>query len=305
MRIFIRGPNSMQCALINNARDLHLQHGPIDLIIHAEGSKVVIDKAYSVACRRFETVLPELVTELTALRMPVSDGIRFSGPVARRMRVAAKRFSAAFLTPMIAVAGAVADEVLSEIIASVEGLQSVSVNNGGDIAVWLAPEHSNTVGIADPVNGQIVCRTQIDSYSGIGGIATSGRHGRSISLGIADSVTVMAKDAATADAAATLIANAVDLPASQKVSRQAAIDIDPDSDLGMRMATVDVAKLTTDETMQALKAGLDTARQFKDRGCIVAAWLLLQGRWVATEGNTAPLHNKRINSINTGEYVHA
>jgi len=115
----------------------------------------------------------------------------------------------------------------------------------------------------------------------------------------------MAKDAATADAAATLIANAVDLPASQKVSRQAAIDIDPDSDLGMRMATVDVAKLTTDETMQALKAGLDTARQFKDRGCIVAAWLLLQGRWVATEGNTAPLHNRRINSINTGEYVHA
>ena len=73
----------------------------------------------------------------------------------------------------------------------------------------------------------------------------------------------------------------------------------------MRMATVDVAKLTTDETMQALKAGLDTARQFKDRDCIVAAWLLLQGRWVATEGNTAPLHNKRINSINTGEYVHA
>jgi len=102
-------------------------HGPIDLIIHAEGSKAVIDKAHSVACRRFETVLPELVTELTALRMPVSDGIRFSGTVARRMRVAAKRFSAAFMTPMIAVAGAVADEVLSEIIASVEGLQSVSV----------------------------------------------------------------------------------------------------------------------------------------------------------------------------------
>jgi len=116
MRIFIRGPNSMQCALINNTRDLHLQHGPIDLIIHAEGSKAVIDKAHSVACRRFETVLPELVTELTALRMPVSDGIRFSGTVARRMRVAAKRFSTAFMTPMIAVAGAVADEVLSEII---------------------------------------------------------------------------------------------------------------------------------------------------------------------------------------------
>ena len=45
---------------------------------------------------------------------------------------------------------------------------------------------------------------------GVGGIATSGARGRSFSLGIADSVTVLAEDAATADAAATLIANAVD-----------------------------------------------------------------------------------------------
>ncbi|WP_204349766.1 hypothetical protein, partial [Klebsiella pneumoniae] len=78
---------------------------------------------------------------------------------------------------------------------------------------------------------------------GIGGIATSGAQGRSFSLGIADSVTVLARDAASADAAATLIANAVDLD-HPAIRRRPARNLDPDSDLGDRLVTVGVGDLT-------------------------------------------------------------
>ena len=53
------------------------------------------------------------------------------------------------------------------------------------------------------------------------GIATSGWRGRSFSLGIADAVTVLAATAAEADAAATVIANAVDLPGHPAIDTRA------------------------------------------------------------------------------------
>ena len=64
------------------------------------------------------------------------------------------------------------------------------------------------------------------------GIATSGWRGRSFSLGIADAVTVLADRAAAADAAATIIANAVDLPGHPAIVRVPACELAPDSDLG-------------------------------------------------------------------------
>ena len=51
-------------------------------------------------------------------------------------------------------------------------------------------------GATPVINGTIT----LDSDMGLGGIATSGAHGRSFSLGVADSVTVLAKTAAMADA---------------------------------------------------------------------------------------------------------
>ena len=79
------------------------------------------------------------------------------------------------------------------------------------IAVHVAPVEALAIGLADdPLRLALQGGLRITAGSGIGGVATSGRHGRSFSLGIADAVTVLARDAATADAAATLIANAVD-----------------------------------------------------------------------------------------------
>ena len=69
------------------------------------------------------------------------------------------------------------------------------------------------------------------------GIATSGWRGRSFSLGIADAVTVLAATAAKADAAATIIANAVDLPNHAAITRVPAREIAPDNDLGERLVT--------------------------------------------------------------------
>ncbi|WP_245584721.1 hypothetical protein [Salipiger mucosus] len=108
-------------------------------------------------------------------------------------------------------------------------------------------------------------------------MATSGRHGRSHSLGIADAVTVLARDAARADAAATLIANAVDLPGHPSVTRVPAEELSPDSDLGPRLVTTDLGPLTASEIDRALAAGLSLAEDYRARGLIHAACLALSG----------------------------
>ena len=109
------------------------------------------------------------------------------------------------------------------------------------------------------------------------GVATSGWQGRSQSLGIADSVTVLAPTAAAADAAATLIANAVDLPGHRAIRRCPAREISPDSDLGARLVTVEVGPLGQRDIDRALDAGLAFARGVADKGLIRAARLSLQG----------------------------
>lgn len=281
--------SDMQSTLINQGRDLHLHHGPIDLVISAIGSLESVKAAHAIAQNRFTSILQELVDELAVLRQPLSSTCSVKGVVAKRMWQAASTCCTdnVYLTPMIAVAGAVADEVLTAIINAVDDLQKLSVNNGGDIALWQANGQRSVVGVADPLNGQIVSRATVTPDSAIGGVATSGRHGRSLSLGIADSVTVMAANAALADAAATLITNAVDLPGHPKVTREPSVNVDPNSDLGTHMATVDVAELEANEIRQALRSGLELARDLKRQRTIVAAYLILQGCYAATENDVS------------------
>jgi hypothetical protein len=109
------------------------------------------------------------------------------------------------------------------------------------------------------------------------GVATSGRHGRSFSLGIADAVTALGRTAAQADAAATIIANAVDLPGHPAITRCPAKELQPDSDLGERLVTRDVGPLQGFEIVAALEAGADKARALLAAGLIDGAALHLQG----------------------------
>ncbi len=232
---------------------LHLQHGPIDLILSAEGPGTARDRAFAAAQTRFGTVLEELVPELAALRRPVAEAPRLTGAIARRMAAATHPYAPAFVTPMAAVAGAVADTVLAAMTTAAP-LRRAYVNNGGDIALHLAGEE-RFVTAMQRLDNQEVGRIEVTADHPVRGIATSGRHGRSLSMGIADSVTVLATTAAVADVAATMLANAVDLPGHPAITRQPARAIIHDSDLGDRPVVTGVGTLTAQEVAQALDDG--------------------------------------------------
>jgi uncharacterized protein len=265
---------------------LHLSHGPIDVVLKAWGTAEAVRAAYAAACGRFPQILPELCDELAMLRTPMREGPRVDSPVARRMVEACRPFAEVFVTPMAAVAGAVADELLAHMTAAAP-LARAFVNDGGDMAVLIAPSQTLDIGVAGEysrgampiINGAI----RLDAASGVGGIATSGARGRSFSLGIADSVTTLARDAATADVAATLVANAVNAD-SPAVHRRPANELDPDSDLRDLPVTVSVGRLTPGEIDAALAAGLIRASEYRRRGLIIDAALMLAGEQRALEG---------------------
>jgi ApbE superfamily uncharacterized protein (UPF0280 family) len=267
-----------QIGFLEDGRRLHLQDGPIDLIVEANGSHANIRAAYAAASHRFTGLLDELCAELPLLRQ-AADPARclLRGKVARRMHEAVAPFAAqCFITPMAAVAGAVAEEILGVMLANAR-LDRAYVNNGGDIALHLADGEQFNVGLADLPDASGRLRTMfVHADDPSRGVATSGRHGRSFSLGIADAVTVLARTASQADAAATVIANAVDLPGHPAITRRPACDVQPDSDLGTRPVTRDVGALSVGDIEAALEAGAISARQLLAAGLIDGAALRLR-----------------------------
>jgi ApbE superfamily uncharacterized protein (UPF0280 family) len=286
----------------------HWQHGPIDLIVEAEGDAAAVQAAHLAAWQRFEGLLVELVAELPSLRRPIdaSTGNPLAGPVARRMWQACAPFVDAapgagrspgpcFITPMAAVAGAVADALIGFYHRA--GIRRAWINNGGDIALHLAEGERLALGLlADPgdlasdqgsrrlaqaVSGQARpdAAWNIEAATAVRGVATSGWRGRSHSLGVADAVTVLAASAADADAAATVLANAVSLP-HPGIVRRPAQDLRDDSDLGDIPVTVQVPTFTEAECRQALSAGLAVASHWQAQGRLHAALLCCQGSFV-------------------------
>ena len=273
-------------ALLADGR-LHLQHGPIDLVIGASGAGAgdAARRAYQAAVRRFRTVLEELVVEIGALRRPCPpEGLSVRGAIARRMERAVRPHarSGRFVTPMAAVAGSVAEEVLEAMRAGAP-LRRAYVNNGGDIALHLEDGERYRLACVAPAEagrdpGCAYAAVSAGGGDGVGGVATSGRRGRSFSLGFADSVTAVAASAPAADAAATLIGNAVDLPGHPAVARRPARELDPDSDLGERLVVTGLARLSDADIIRALANGVETARRMRAAGEIIGAAILLEGR---------------------------
>lgn len=268
-----------QIRFLADSRRLHLQDGPIDLIVEACGRETEVLMAYDAAARRFTGLLDELCSELPLLRQ-AADPLRclLQGVVARRMHEAVAPFASKhFITPMAAVAGAVAEEILGAMVREAR-LDRAYVNNGGDIALHLTQGEQFCVGLMDRPDASGLLRTMmIDAGDPTRGVATSGRHGRSFSLGIADAVTVLARTASQADAAATIIANAVDLPGHPAVIRCPANELQPDSDLGVRLVTRDVGQLSNNEITLALEAGAACARKLLAADLIDGAALRLRG----------------------------
>jgi hypothetical protein len=282
-----------QIARLPDGRRLHLQDGPIDLIVEARGSEANVRTAYGAAVQRFTGLLDELCEELPLLRQ-AADPARclLRGTVARRMHDAVAPFASQhFITPMAAVAGSVAEEILGAMLQSAL-LEQAYVNNGGDIALHLADGEHFTVGLAERPDAPALMRTMVvhaDDPSR--GVATSGRHGRSFSLGIADAVTVLARTASQADAAATIIANAVDLPGHPAIVRYPAHDLQPDSDLGARLVTRGVGELSADEIEAALESGAACARKLLAAGLIDGAALRLRGEMITVAARAIEMSN--------------
>ena len=269
-----------QAALLADGR-LHLQHGPIDCLCRAEGEADEVARAYAQAQAAFPAILPALCAELPHLRAPLPTPSP-KGAIARAMHAACMPFAAGFITPMAAVAGAVADAVLA---AMIEGrtLTRAFVNNGGDIAFHLAPGASLRAGLvadlaAPALDGVFLLEADLPAR----GLATSGRAckgagGKSFSLGIADATSVLARNAAAADAAATMIGNAIDLPGHPAIRRRPACEIDAASDLDERLVTVALGDLAPAEIRAALDAGRQFAEALRRAGLIAGAVLALRG----------------------------
>ncbi|HMN76446.1 MAG TPA: UPF0280 family protein [Burkholderiaceae bacterium] len=264
---------------------LHFQHGPIDIVIGADGDARAVDEAHRLAWRRFEGVLEELVAEPPLLRLPIAGPCRLAGPIARRMWLACEPYRAGYITPMAAVAGAVAQELIA--FYERGGIERAWVNDGGDIAWHLAPQRSLRVGLfadlsrldADQILHGIRSDGQFDvtHEMPVRGVATSGWRGRSFSRGIADSVTVLARTAAEADAAATVIANAVDV-SDERIVRRPACELKDDSDLGAIPVTVGVPPLGAEVARRALAAGGRCAEVLREAGRIWSCTLVCQGQ---------------------------
>jgi ApbE superfamily uncharacterized protein (UPF0280 family) len=267
-----------------DARRWHFQHGPIDLVLEAFGAEGAVEAAHERAWQRFTTVLDELVAELPALRGEVARAVDLRGAVARRMIAACLPYRAVFITPMAAVAGAVAEEILGALVGN-DAVTKAYVNNGGDIALHLGAGESFRIGLVADVeratrHGHRVAvdgKFELRHALPVRGVATSGWRGRSWSLGIADRVTVLAATAAAADAAATMVANAVNID-HPAIRRRPACEVDDNTDLGRRAVTVDVGPLPDDAVEAALANGARHAEALLARGLIWGTVLVLQSR---------------------------
>lgn len=271
---------------------MRLRHGPIDVLVTADGPPSEVALAMAQARAAFPGILPALCRELPCLKASLPS-LPPRKEIAAKMHAAVSPFGDRFITPMAAVAGAVADSLLASLTEN-RTLRTATVNNGGDIAFHLTLNTSLRCGLVADIAAPALDGTfTLHAHQPTRGIATSGRAckgqgGRSFSFGIADAVTILAATAAQADAAATVVANAVDLPGHPAIIRRPATDIDPESDLGSRRITWDLGCLDVHEIQAALDAGARVAHSLIAAKLIHGAILALRGE-IRVCGITIPV----------------
>lgn len=258
--------------------------GPVSMVITAsrngEGDTQLCRAAFPVIAACLEDLRPSL--EMLRRYPPQVELEQLTG-AGETMARAVLRTGDPWLTPMAAVAGTVADAVADFLFA--QGAEKVTANNGGDIALRLAPGQSLGLGVLyDLERGGVDRVVHLTAEKGVGGVATSGLGGRSLTTGIASGVTVFSRRCAQADALATLLADrsCIDSPA---VHTRLAGELDPDSDIAGLPVVVAVDPLGREEKERALDQVLREAEAQYRRGNLLACIATVQGVTVTYDPN--------------------
>lgn len=233
-------------------RDYRLLPGCDDLVgvqvqvqetdLHIQASCEIRERAlelivqYRTQLESYTAKHPEFISSLVPL--PLDP---FAPPLVKEMLRAGQ---CAGVGPMAAVAGGVAEFVGKSLVA--EGAHEIIVENGGDI--FLCRRQPSTIGIfagMSPLSYKMGVRLAAVA-SGYGVCTSSGTIGHSLSLGEADSVTVLAPSTLVADAAATRLANEV------HIKKDGGADLTVALESAQRIDGIDGVVIICDEVMGAV-----------------------------------------------------
>lgn len=267
---------------------MFLEIGPASLVIIGEkvGDPYELQKEKLV--QKVKSILGEIRECLPVLKQKAYKikNTKHMPDVPRKMVEAVKVIDESSLTPMAAVAGSVADAI-KEFLKN-EGLDLISVNNGGDISIFNKKGRGLKIDIGDILTGKsspyMLNIEQLIDF----GLATSGFGGRSFTLGLADSVTVIAATGAVADAAATFICNCTNTESDQVV-RQKAAEVDPLTDIPDDNVTISIGQLNERDIFNALENGLIIAANIKNKKHIYDAIVKFRGHMVTTINGDNPI----------------
>ncbi len=253
-----------------------VDYGPTSMVITARRAGAPCPELAEAAFPLIQSSLEEIAQALPILRQYPKDG-DFSAleGLPRVMAEAVLSTGEPTLTPMAAVAGAVADAVADWIFA--RGADLVAVNNGGDVALRLAEGQQLRMGILPDLDGGGISRiVTLRAEDGVGGVCTSGQGGRSLTRGVASAVTVFSRRCALADACATHIANCsyIDSP---RVRVCPAGELEPDSDIAELTVVAAVAPLTGEEKARAAAQAMAEAARQHGRGNLLWCAADIQG----------------------------
>ena len=170
----------------------------------------------SICCDKFDVVAAEIVRQRRILEEYIVRDPEFKSTlepidlradapeVARRMAWAARR---AGVGPMAAVAGAMAQLAAEAALAA--GAEEAIVDNGGDIYLKAVEPVLVALGTGTAKLADRLAFSVQPHETPISICSSSGKMGHSMSFGLCDLATIVAKDAALADAAATQAGNLV------------------------------------------------------------------------------------------------
>ena len=261
---------------------LFLQHGPINLVVHAAGcghrGRRILPGAdrriFRIGSARWSTSCRDCAgVETERLALP-------RGPIARRMAAAVRTCRAGFVTPHGGGRRCGGRRGCSDPRVAVRSRACLCEQRRRHCT---APRRRDP-----PVGGRGAVAPRGDSagahrhrvrFGPCAASRTSGWQGRSHSLGIADAVTVLAPSAAVADAAATLIANRRGRRSPRHSPGTRPRTRPRTATWAIRLVTVSVPPLGPEAIGAALDAGVRAARALRARNVIEGAALTLQGHW--------------------------